>query len=336
MITAVAAIFVFGLLVFFHELGHFSIAKLVGIKVHEFAIGMGPQLLKYNKGETDYSIRILPIGGFVKMEGEDEASDDLRSFGKKTVGQRIAVIFAGPLMNFILALLLFTIAFYNVAGTPTTTIEAIISDSPAETVGIEKNDKIIKINDVTVENWQHLVEIINTSEGKPLKIGLLRNNETIEKVVVPEIDETSNRFMIGIVPSTEKSLALAIKGSFIQSKMIFTEMVNFFRGLITRKASTADVVGPVGIISLVGQASKDGLYNVLFLAGLLSINLGFVNLLPIPALDGSRILFLIFEFFRGKPVNPEREAFIHMIGLALLMLLMLMITYKDILTLFKV
>lgn len=332
MTTALTAILVFGLLVFFHELGHFSIAKLVGIKVHEFAIGMGPRLLKFTKGETDYSIRVLPLGGYVKMEGEDETSNDIRSFSKKTVGERIAVIFAGPFMNFILALVLFAIIFYNVGGIPTTTINEVIANSPAEAVGIEKNDKILTINGVAVEDWEHLVDEINASEGEPMEIGLLRNNERIEKIVEPQKEEESNRFMIGIVPATEKSFTLAMKGSYQQTKMIFIEMFGFFRRVFARQATTAEVVGPVGIISLVGQASQDGLYNVLYLAALISINLGIVNLLPIPALDGSRILFLVFEFFRGKPVDPEKEAFVHMIGLALLMLLMIIITYKDILT----
>ncbi|SES68330.1 regulator of sigma E protease [Natronincola peptidivorans] len=335
MFTALTAILVFGLLVFFHELGHFSIAKMVGIKVHEFAIGMGPRLLKYTKGETDYSVRMLPIGGYVKMEGEDENSDDLRSFSNKTVGERIAVIFAGPFMNFILAMILFAIIFYNVAGTPTTTIEEVIENSPAESVGIQKNDEIISINNAAVNDWEQLVQKINDSEGVTLKIGLVRGNEKIEKIVAPQIEEETNRYMIGIVPHTEKSFTLAMRGSYLQTKMIFTEMFGFFRGLLTRQTTDAEVVGPVGIISLVGQASRDGLYNVLYLAGLISINLGIINLLPIPALDGSRILFLVFEFFRGKPVDPEKEAMVHMVGLALLMLLMIIITYKDILTIFS-
>lgn len=335
MTTALTAILVFGLLVFFHELGHFGVAKFVGIKVHEFAIGMGPRLFKFTKGETDYSIRMLPIGGYVKMEGEDEASNDARSFSKKTVGERIAVIFAGPFMNFILALILFTTIFYNVAGIPTTTINEVIVHSPAESAGIEKDDKILTINDIAIKDWEHLVDEINASEGETMRIGLLRNGERIEKVVTPQKDEESNRFMIGIVPAAEKSFGLAIKGSYQQMRMIFTEMLGFFRRVFARQATTAEVVGPVGIISLVGQASRDGLYNVLYLAALISINLGIVNLLPIPALDGSRILFLVFEFFRGKPVDPEKEAFVHMIGLALLMLLMIIITYKDILTFIK-
>ncbi|AOY77281.1 RIP metalloprotease RseP [Clostridium formicaceticum] len=335
MRTALTAIFVFGLLVFIHELGHFSIAKAVGIKVHEFAIGMGPKLFRYKKGETDYSIRILPIGGYVKMEGEDEVSNDLRSFSKKTVGERIAVIFAGPLMNFILAILLFVITFYNVMGAPTTRIQQVIENSPAEIVGIQPKDEILSVNNVTIRDWEHLVEEINTSQGEELQLELMRDNEKIQKVVKPEIDESNNRFMIGIVPATEKSLTLALRGSYEQTRMIVVEMLGFFGRLLRRQAISAEVVGPVGIITLVGQASRDGLYNVLYLAALISINLGIINLLPIPALDGSRILFLIFELFRGKPVDPDKEAFVHMVGLALLMLLMIIITYKDILTFFS-
>lgn len=336
MTTALTAVLVFGLIVFFHEFGHFAVAKIVGIKVHEFAIGMGPRLIKHRKGETEYSLRILPIGGYVRMEGEDETSDDIRSFNKKTIGERIAVIFAGPLMNFILAIFLFAIIFYNVSGLPITTIEQIIQNSPADIAGIEVNDKIIGINDEDISNWKDVVNQIDRSQGNTIKITLMRNGEAIEKSITPETDVTNNRFVIGIIPVTEKSLTAAIKDSYNQTKMIFIEMFNFFSGLISRKpASNTEVVGPVGIINLVGQASKEGLFNVLFLAGLISINLGFINLLPIPALDGSRILFLIFEFFRGKAVDPEREAIIHAVGLALMMLLMLIITYKDILTLFK-
>ncbi|AKL95441.1 zinc metalloprotease [Clostridium aceticum] len=333
--TALTAIFVFGLLVFIHELGHFSVAKMVGIKVHEFAIGMGPRLLRYKRGETDYSIRILPIGGYVKMEGEDEVSNDSRSFSKKTVGERIAVIFAGPFMNFILSILLFAIIFYNVMGTPTTRIQQVMENSPAAMAGIHENDKILSVNNVAIRDWDHLVEEINISQGETLEVELMRGNEKIQKMVKPEADESTDRFMIGIVPVTEKSVTLALRGSYEQTKMIFTEMLAFFGRLFRRQATSAEVVGPVGIISLVGQASRDGFYNVLYLAALISINLGIINLLPIPALDGSRILFLIFELFRGKPVDPDKEAFVHMVGLALLMLLMIIITYKDILTFFS-
>ncbi|MCC5909836.1 MAG: RIP metalloprotease RseP [Clostridiaceae bacterium] len=332
MYTAVVAIFVFGLLVFFHELGHFAVAKFVGIKVHEFALGMGPRLIKFTKGETDYSIRILPIGGYVKMEGEDEVSNDNRSFSKKTVGERISVIIAGPLMNFILAILLFVIIFYTLTGVPTTEIQQIIPQSPAEEVGLQEQDEVISVNGVEMTNWEQLVDTINVSAGIPLEVTILRNGDIIKKTITPEVDEETGRAMIGIVPATEKSLALAVTGSFKQTGMIFREMFMFFGSVFRRQATTADVVGPVGIINLVGEASRAGWVYVLHLAALISINLGIINLLPIPALDGSRIIFLGLESLRGKPVDPEKEAMVHIVGFALLMLLMIVITYKDILT----
>ena len=330
----IVAILVFGLIVFFHELGHFSVAKFVGIKVHEFAIGMGPRLFKYTRGETDYSIRLLPLGGYVKMEGEDEVSDDKRSFSKKSVGERIAVVFAGAFMNFVLALILFTIVFYNLTGIPTTTIDEIIENSPAESVGIRENDQIIGVNDIEIEDWDQLLNIINNSQGEELKLTLLRNNASLDKTVIPRLNESDNRYVIGIIPHTNKSFPMALQGGFVQIKTIIVEMFSFFKGLITKQSNGAEIVGPVGIISLFGEASSHGIYNVILLAGLISVNLGFINLLPIPALDGSRILFLLFELIKGSPVNPEREAFIHMVGLALLMLMMIIVTYKDILAFF--
>ena len=334
-ISLLSAVFVFGLIVFFHELGHFSVAKYVGITVHEFAIGMGPKILKLTRGETDYSIRILPIGGYVKMEGEDEESNSFGSFSQKTVGERIAVIFAGAFMNFVLAIILFVVIFYNLGGAPTTTIKEIIADSPAEIAGIKENDEILTINNISIDSWETLVASINNSNDESLTIEILRSGEKIIKILKPQIDEENQRLVIGIVPHTKKSFVIATKASLMQIKMIMSEMINFFRGLIMREAQNIDVVGPVGIIGLVGEASKGGLYDVLFLAALISVNLGFINLLPIPALDGSRILFLTVELFRGKPMDPEKEAFVHMMGLAILMLLMIMIMYKDIATFFK-
>ncbi|QUH26320.1 RIP metalloprotease RseP [Serpentinicella alkaliphila] len=335
MYTAVVAIIVFSALVFFHELGHFSIAKLVGIKVHEFAIGMGPKLLGFRKGETDYSVRALPIGGYVRMEGEDEKSNDARSFSNKSIKERIAVILAGPLMNIILGLILFTIIFYNVAGVPTTRIEQIIANTPAEEIGMEAGDRIVSINGRTIESWDQIVEQISTSNGESLNLEIERNNIIVQKTIDPEVDSETGQFRIGIVPSVQKSFSLAIKNSFSQTRMIVFGIFDFFRGLISsRQEVLEDVVGPVGIINLVGQASRAGMIYVMHLAALISINLAVMNLLPIPALDGSRILFLIIEALRGKPIDPDKEGFVHIVGFALLMLLMIMITYKDITSIF--
>lgn len=333
MSTAIVAILVFGLLVFFHELGHFSIAKLVGIRVHEFAIGMGPKLLFKKKNETLYSVRIFPIGGFVRMEGEDENSEAEDSFSKKTILQRISVIFAGPMMNFILGFLCFFIIFFHL-GTPSTTIGEIIPNSPAAQLGLQPNDIVLEIEGEYIDSWEELVSMIVASEGNPIEIVYSRNGNTITQTVTPEIDNETGRPIIGIVPGIEKSVIAAAENGFTQTKLIFTEIMGFLQQLIRGQADTSDVAGPVGIISLVGQASRSGWIDVVGLAGLISINLGIMNLLPIPALDGSRIIFLLLEALRGKPVDPEKEAMVHMVGITLLMLLMIVITYKDIITFF--
>ncbi|WP_026476040.1 RIP metalloprotease RseP [Alkaliphilus transvaalensis] len=334
MQTALAAIIVFGIAIFIHELGHFGVAKLVGIKVHEFALGMGPKLIQFTSGETAYTLRALPIGGYVKMEGEDEASEDERSFNKKPALARIGVIFAGPIMNFLLGLLLFTMLFYTV-GVPTTTIQQVISGSPAEVMDIQPGDSILSVNGQKTDSWGDLESAIGGSTGGQLEILLRRNGEEISKIIEPMVDAESGRIMIGIVPSYERNLGGAIRNSFNNFRMIIREIMSFLRRVVVREATTDEVAGPVGIIHLVGEATRAGWLNVLFLAGLININLGLMNLLPIPALDGSRLLFLIAEVFRGKPVDPDKEGMIHMVGFTVLIGLMIFVTYQDIVRIFN-
>lgn len=332
--TAIAAIIVFSMLVFFHELGHFAVAKLVGIKVHEFAIGMGPKLLSFSGRETAYSVRALPIGGYVKMEGEDEKSDDIRSFNNKSVPARMAVIVAGPIMNFILGLLLFTLLFYS-TGSPITTVDQVLANSPAEMSGIEVGDQIVEINRQEINTWSELETAIGNSQKAPLEVVLRRDGESLTKTMTPMEDEETGRIMIGIVPKMESSLGGAVRNSFRNFSMIVQEIMGFLRRLVTRQATSAEVAGPIGIISLVGEATRAGWLNVVFLAALISINLGLMNLLPIPALDGSRLLFLLVELLRGKPVDPDREGMIHMIGFSILIALMVFVTYQDIVRIFN-
>ena len=329
MLTAIAAIFVFLMVILFHEFGHFIVAKMVGIKVNEFSIGMGPKIIQKQKGETKYSIRILPIGGYVSMEGEDENSEDPRSFNKVPALSRIAVVTAGAIMNFVLAIIVFSIVSFNI-GMPTTTISETIKGSPAEKIGIQKGDEILSINNQETKNWDSIVDKISKSNlNEELKVTILRNEEKIDYFIKPEINE-ENRLIIGIVPAYKKSFFSSIKGGFQNTWNILKLMFDFISMAFRGKVSTKDLSGPVGVIYTIGEAAKYGIMNLLYLMGFISVNLGFFNLLPLPALDGSRIIFLIIEIIRGKPVNPEKEGFIHFVGFILLIGLMLFVTYSDI------
>ncbi len=328
--TAIAAIFVFLMVILFHEFGHFIVAKLVGIKVHEFSIGMGPKLFQKQKGETDYSIRALPIGGYVRMEGEDENSDDPNSFNNKSVGERIAVVVAGAVMNFLLAIIVFSILSYA-NGMPTTIIQETIDKSPAYEAGLKSGDSITKINDKEIENWNSIVkEISNSNLDENMKITVLRQGQIKEFSLKPVIDKEENRMIIGIVPVTKKNFFSAIKGGFEKTGIILRLMFQFLGMVFRGKVTSKDLSGPVGVVYTIDEAAKYGFLSVLYIMGFISVNLGFFNLLPIPALDGSRILFLIIEFFRGKPMDPEKEGFVHFIGFVFLLTLMIYVTYSDI------
>lgn len=328
MQTAVSAIFVFLLVILLHELGHFTVAKLVGIKVNEFSIGMGPKLLQRQEGETKYTLRILPIGGYVKMEGEDEDSSDPRSFGKASPLARMAVLAAGAFMNFVLAIIVLSIVTFN-TGVPTTTIDEIEPNSPAQNSDIIKGDKIVEINNIKIDSWETLADTINSSEsGEELEIDIIRNNREKTIKIMPNQQEDGRR-VIGIRPKYEKSFISSIKGGFQKTGMFLKLMFQFVEMIFRGEVSTKDLAGPVGVINEVGQAAKMGFTNLLFMLGFISVNLGFFNLLPIPALDGSRLVFAFIELVRGKPIDPEKENFIHLMGFVFLILLMLIVTYRD-------
>ncbi len=331
MQTAIAAIFVFLLVILLHELGHFTVAKLVGIKVNEFSIGMGPKIIQRQKGETKYTLRILPIGGYVNMEGEDEDSDDPRGFGKASPLARMAVVAAGAIMNFVLALIVLSIFSFN-TGEPTTVIGEIIENTPAEVAGILPGDRITHINHISVNTWEELSEAISSSELKEdMEVSILRSNEDITINIVPVSEEGRN--IIGIIPRYKKSLSYGIKGGFEKTGMFIKLMFDFIGMVFKGQVSTKDLAGPIGVINEVGQAAKMGMTSLLLILGFISVNLGFFNLLPIPALDGSRLVFLFIELVRGKPIDPEKENVIHLVGFAFLIGLMLIVTYRDLLRL---
>lgn len=329
MLTALAAIFVFLMVILIHELGHFVVAKSVGIKVNEFSIGMGPKIFQKKKGETEYTLRILPIGGYVKMEGEDETSDDPRSFSKASPLSRIAVVAAGAVMNFILAITVFSIVSYGI-GMPTNTIDDTIKGSPAEKSGLISGDIITSIDGNMINSWETIENSIKNSDpNKELEIKIKRYNESKTYLIRPIVDE--GRTLIGIVPKYERSIFSATKGGFEKTFTFLKLMFDFIGMVFKGQVSTRDLSGPIGVIHEVGVAAKLGIYNLLYILGFISVNLGFFNLLPIPALDGSRIVFLMIELVRGKPIDPDKEGFIHFIGFVLLISLMLLVTYRDIL-----
>lgn len=328
MLTAIAAIFVFLMVVVIHEFGHFAVAKSVGIKVNEFAIGMGPKLFQKKKGETEYTLRLLPIGGYVKMEGEDESSKDPRSFNNVSALARIGVVVAGAVMNFLLAIVVLSIVSYG-AGMPTNIVDETRSGSPAQIAGIISGDTIVGINNNETNTWNKVANSISSSNpNDEIKVQIERNGE-YKTIMIKPIVEDGNT-IIGIQPTSEQSITSAVRGGFEKTGMFLKLMFEFVGMIFQGKVSTNDLSGPVGVVREIGNAAQLGIYNVLYILGFISINLGFFNLLPIPALDGSRIVFLLIELVRGKPIDPNKEGFIHMIGFVLLISLMLLVTYRDI------
>ncbi|MBN2898249.1 MAG: RIP metalloprotease RseP [Clostridia bacterium] len=329
MLTAISFIVVFAMLVFFHELGHFAVAKWNGILVHEFSIGMGPQIFSKKKGETLYSLRAFPVGGYVKMEGETEASENPRAFNRQNPLARLSVIFAGPFMNFVLSTVLFVILFMMV-GMATTTIDAVQSDSPAMEAGIMAGDKIVSINDETIKTWDQLVTIIGSSDGL-LTVEIERDHARQTLQILPKLDEETGRKLIGITPTIEKKITGAIGESVKQVYYLTKGIFDFLADKISGAGQVeGELVGPVGMVKIVGEAAKLGVLNLLMLAAYFSINLGIINLLPLPALDGGRIVFILIELVRGKPIDQEKEGFVHTIGFVLLMLFMVYMIFRDI------
>ena len=351
MLTALSIVFVFGSMVMIHELGHYAVARWCGIKVIEFSFGFGPKLLGYQGKETLYALRLIPLGGFVKLHGMDADIDangkeiiapshDERSFMNKPVWQRMAVIVAGPIMNFVLALILF-VSVFAYLGIPTpassNAIGSLVPEKPAATSGIIAGDKILAVNGEATLDWTRLTEVIHAKPDQVLSLTVQRGNQKEQTISVKsEKDAPTGEGRIGIEPEiiyTHASI-LQATGYGLERTVGFTKFIMVTLVQMVTGKIPADVGGPVMIAQVIGEGAQQGFANLLSLTGVLSIQLGLINLFPIPALDGSRLVFLFIEGVRGKPLNPEKENMIHLVGFALLMALMLAVTYKDILRLF--
>ena len=337
IMTAVFILGVFLLLIIPHELGHFWAAKRCGMKVHRFSFGLGPKLWGFKKGETEYSISVLPLGGYVKIAGMEPKDRDLENgFYRKPLKNRILVLSAGSVMNYLVAIILFSLVF--MMGFQTLNLEEAVvgevkKDSPAALASLLPGDKILKINGQEVKGWEEMALAIKDSRQTVLKLEVQREKKVFSIQVRPTFDPQLNKKIIGISPlqvfTRYSPLIALVKGTqrtFFITKLILSALGGMIMGKVP-----AQFVGPVGIAGIIGQSVKMGLTSLFSLAALLSINLGLFNLFPIPALDGGRLLFLAVEGVRGKAPDLEKEELVHYIGFIILITLILLITYQDIL-----
>ncbi len=326
--TIIIGLIMFMLLILFHELGHFALAKLSGIKVNEFSVGMGPSVKQFKKNETSYSIRLLPLGGYVAMEGEDESSDDPNSYRNAKAYKKFLTILAGPFMNLLIALIIFVIINLSV-GVATNVIGDLENNFPAMEAGILEGDKIVDINGIKINNFMDLSTEINNTSGKPFNITIIRDGKEL-KISNIEAKKIDNRYVIGIKPEFTKNLGTAIKDAYLMVVFVIKSLWQVLGMLFTGGLGLDAVSGPVGVIGQVGKAASQGIISLLNFTAFISINLGFFNLLPIPALDGSKLVFILIEKIIGRPINEKVEQTINIIGFLLLLALIILVTFKDV------
>lgn len=350
MLTALSFVFALALMVMVHELGHFLVARWHGIKVLEFSFGFGPKIVGYQGKQTLYAWRLVPLGGYVKLYGMDaETNDkgveviapreDRRSFMNKSVWQRFSVIAAGPLMNFVLAIILFIIVFACI-GIPgagnRNIIGSLVPDKPAQKSGLLQGDRIIAVDNILTPDWNALTNNIHARPNQTIVLSVQRGQEQKTFTISTVQDAQTANGIIGIQPEVVyehvpilQAIRMGFTNTYFFTREIFVSLMQMIMGKIP-----AEVGGPVAIAQAIGEAAHQGLANLLLLTGLLSVNLALINLFPIPALDGSRLIFLLLEGLRRKPLHPEKENLIHLAGFILLIALMLAITYQDIVRIF--
>ena len=345
--TFIYFVFVLGVTIMIHEFGHFLFAKRAGIYVYEFSLGMGPRIFHWNRkgDETTYAIRLFPIGGFVSMAGEDMEADDSipkeKQMCNKSWMERFLVIIAGILFNFLLAIiLLFVVALIN--GTPTTKpyIDTLDSNYPIAETAITHGDLITNINGKKIHSLDRLLLELQIHTGETLAITvkhLSGETETVSvrPILTEEDGVSSYRYGFTLQSETNRSILSALKYAFTKTGSLMEQMVMIIGYLFTGKLSLDNLAGPIGIFGIVGETAKAGFLNLLYLIAYLCINVGFINFIPLPAFDGGRLLFLVIEKIKGSRVNPKVENAIHSVGFLLLMILMVVITYNDVLRLFR-
>lgn len=340
--SVVITLIIIAVLILAHEWGHFIVARKIGIPVHEFSLGFGYKLWSTVKNGVQYSLRLIPLGGFVRMAGEEpDDQEQPGGFSKRTPLEKSAVSFAGPFMNFFLAFLIFIVC-YAFIGIPVSTDQPVIgkvmAGKPAARAGLQAGDRIISVNGQHLTNWGQLDSFTGADQPQILQFEIERQGKRLSFSIKPEKLDLSGKMGIGVVNSFTyhrygifESVKIGLQQTYQWTVMLLSSL-----GIIVRGgASMSDLAGPVGITRMVGEFAQVGLVSLLNFTAFLSINLGIMNLLPIPALDGSKIIFALVEKIRRRPLDPEREGLINWLGFIFLMLLMVVITYNDIVKIFK-
>lgn len=342
MITILAFIFVISLLILVHEFGHFIMARLFRVKVLSFALGYGPKIWATRRGDTEFSIRILPLGGYVRMAGmegnpiegyeEIEVSPDER-FDRKPLWQRSLIVVAGPMMNFLLTVFLVSLVF-GIAGAPTGNllVSEVIPGGPAERAGIQKNDVLIAINGKPIKDLEEAVKIISSSGGKTITVTVRRDTQELNFNVTPEWNEAEQRALIKVVFGRENQKLNPFQALFRGTQTAVNWFVLSVVGLLYTILGKIpfEATGPLGIAQMAGQAASFGFLNLLLFAAVISVFLSIFNLIPIPVLDGGHLLLFLYEKIRKKPLEPEKVGFVYFIGIVFIFLLAIFVTYQDV------
>lgn len=351
ILTIGVFILILGLLVFVHELGHFVASKKSGVKVEEFGFGFPPRIFGVRRGETIYSINLIPLGGFVKLFGEDGTNrGDSRSFGAKKIWQRAIILVAGIAMNFVFAAVLLGIT--HMIGLPTVVTESmnvnpdrvmvqitdVAKESPAEVAGIKVGDTIRRFNEIEIRNVKVFQNLVSENVGKNVKIEIARGGESLVVEMAPRVNppEGQGAVGVGLVETTivrypwYQAVWEGFKSAYYFTIMFVVALFGVVKNLVMGGSVSGDIAGPVGIAVLTNQVTKLGLVYIINFAAILSLNLAMINAIPFPALDGGRLLFLGIEKIKGSPVSQKLEQVIHTTGFVLLILLMIAITFRDI------
>ena len=347
-VSIVSLIIVLGVLIFFHELGHFLVARLLGVGVERFSLGFGPKLIGKTIGITEYQISAIPLGGYVKMVGESpdselDPSDIPISFTHKHVFKRILIVAAGPFFNILLALIIF-FGIFQISGLLILKpdIGEVNEGTPAYMAGLKKNDLVVSIDGVDISSWEDMANAIMASNGKTLAISVLRGDKILTKKVTPEVKKFKNifnedvdRYVIGITASGEvfkknlnffQAVSESINQTYQITALTIKGIVKLFQGTVSPKT----LGGPIMIAQMAGQQAKEGVVNLIFFIALISINLAILNFLPIPVLDGGHLLFFFIEAVKGSPVSVKVREISQQAGIFVLILLMIYVFYNDI------